>query len=96
MTPKLRLDDGTWLADHAHTGRTLLVDLTGGDQLSDVAEPYALRLDLARGTADGSGLSGLLVRPDGFVAWASADGASDLIGLKGALNRWLGDGTRGN
>jgi len=93
MAPKLRLDDGTWLADHAHPGRTLLVDLTGGDQLSDLAKPYAGRLDLVRGTAAGSGLSGLLVRPDGFVAWASADGVSDLAGLQAALTRWLGDGT---
>ena len=36
-------------------------------------------------------MSGLLVRPDGFVAWASADGASDSAGLEAALTRWLGD-----
>jgi hypothetical protein len=94
MTPKLRLDDGTWLADHVHRGRTLLVDLAGDDQLSALAKPYAGRLDLVRGTADGSGLSGLLVRPDGFVAWASADGTSDLAGLQAALTRWLGDDIR--
>jgi hypothetical protein len=34
------------------------------------------------------------VRPDGFVAWASADGASDPAGLEAALTRWLGDDTR--
>jgi 2-polyprenyl-6-methoxyphenol hydroxylase-like FAD-dependent oxidoreductase len=85
MAPKLRLDDGTWLADHAHTGRTLLVDLTGGDQLSHLTKPYTGRLNLLRGTADGSGLSGLLVRPDGFVAWAPADGVSDLAGLQTAV-----------
>jgi 2-polyprenyl-6-methoxyphenol hydroxylase-like FAD-dependent oxidoreductase len=94
MAPKLRLDDGTWLADHAHGGRTLLVDLTGGDQLSHLAKPYVGRLDLVRGTADGSGLSGLLVRPDGFVAWAPAEGVSDLAGLQAALTRWLGDNSR--
>ncbi|HTF07291.1 MAG TPA: FAD-dependent monooxygenase, partial [Asanoa sp.] len=105
MTPKLRFDDGTWLADHAHGGRTLLIDLAGDDQLSALAKPYAGRLELVRGAADGVGLSGLLVRPDGFVAWASADGASDpaggqersdpgsLAGLQAALTRWLGDDT---
>ena len=44
------------------------------------------------GRCDGAGASGLLVRPDGFVAWASADGASDPAGLEAALTRWLGDG----
>jgi hypothetical protein len=94
MMPKIQFDDGTWLADHAHTGRTLLVDLTGNERLSALARPYVGRLELIRGGADGSGLSGLLVRPDGFVAWASTDGASDLAGLKAAVTRWLGDGTR--
>jgi 2-polyprenyl-6-methoxyphenol hydroxylase-like FAD-dependent oxidoreductase len=96
MMPKIQFDDGTWLADHAHTGRTLLVDLAGDERLSALARPYAGRLDLIRGGADGSGLSGLLVRPDGFVAWASADGASDLAGLKAAVTQWLGDGIRVN
>ncbi|MBA8927412.1 2-polyprenyl-6-methoxyphenol hydroxylase-like FAD-dependent oxidoreductase [Kutzneria viridogrisea] len=91
--PALRLDDGTRLADHAHEGRALLVDLAGDDQLAALAKPYAGRLDLVRGSADGAGVSGLLVRPDGFVAWASADGASDPAGLEAALTRWLGDGT---
>jgi hypothetical protein len=36
----------------------------------------------------------LLVRPDGFVAWASADGVSDQTGLQAALSRWLGDAAR--
>ena len=90
MTPKLRLDDGTWLADHAHGGRTLLVDLVGDEQLSALAELYAGRLDVIRGSSDGAGLSAFLVRPDGFVAWASADGESDPAGLQAALTRWLG------
>jgi hypothetical protein len=89
--PDLRLDDGTRLADHAHQGRALLVDLAGDDEPAALAKPYAGRLELVRGSSDGAGLSGLLVRPDGFVAWASADGASDPAGLEAALTRWLGD-----
>jgi 2-polyprenyl-6-methoxyphenol hydroxylase-like FAD-dependent oxidoreductase len=92
--PNLRLDDGTRLADHTHEGRALLVDLAGDDQLAALAKPYAGRLELVRGSSDGAGVSGLLVRPDGFVAWASADGASDPAGLEAALTRWLGDDTR--
>jgi hypothetical protein len=98
-TPDLRLDDGTRLFDHAHQGRALLVDLAGDDDVAALAKRYAGRLDLVRGrledsdatgTTDGAGLGGLLVRPDGFVAWASADGAGDPAGLEAALARWLG------
>ncbi len=89
--PNLRLDDGTRLADHAHEGRALLVDLGGDDRLTAVAKPYAGRLELVRGSSEGARVRGLLVRPDGFVAWASADGAGDTAGLQAALTRWLGD-----
>jgi 2-polyprenyl-6-methoxyphenol hydroxylase-like FAD-dependent oxidoreductase len=90
--PDLRLDDGTRLADHAHEGRALLVDLAGDDRPAVLAKPYAGRLKLVRSGSEGAGVSGLLVRPDGFVAWASAD-AGDTAGLRAALTRWLGDDT---
>jgi 2-polyprenyl-6-methoxyphenol hydroxylase-like FAD-dependent oxidoreductase len=89
--PSLRLDDGTRLSDHAHAGRALLVDLAGDDRLAALAWPYAGRLELVRGRCDGAGIGGLLVRPDGFVAWAAADGANDLAGLEATLTRWLGE-----
>ena len=84
---------GTRLSDHTHEGRSLLVDLAGDDRLAALAKPYAGRLELVRGRSDGAGVSGLLVRPDGFVAWASADDASDSAGLEATLTRWLGDDT---
>ncbi|HEY5019271.1 MAG TPA: hypothetical protein VII59_21075 [Streptosporangiaceae bacterium] len=46
--------------------------------------------DRANGTDDAA-VSGLLVRPDGVVAWASSAGVSDPAGLEAALTRWLGD-----
>jgi 2-polyprenyl-6-methoxyphenol hydroxylase-like FAD-dependent oxidoreductase len=94
--PDLRLADGTRLSDHAHQGRALLIDLAGDDHVAALAKRYAGRLELVRGRSadadgtDGAGLGGLLVRPDGFVAWASADGIGDLAGLEAALARWLG------
>ncbi|MEU9993486.1 FAD-dependent monooxygenase [Streptomyces sp. NPDC048045] len=87
----LRLDDGTRLSDHTRGGRALLVDLAGDDELSALAKPYADRLELVRGSSNDAGTSGLLIRPDGFVAWASAADASDPAGLEAALTRWLGD-----
>jgi 2-polyprenyl-6-methoxyphenol hydroxylase-like FAD-dependent oxidoreductase len=100
VTPDLRLDDGTRLSDQARHGRALLVDLAGDDRLAALAGPYDGRLELVRGRrdgadraddADGAGASRLLVRPDGFVAWASADDATHVAGLEAALQRWLGD-----
>jgi 2-polyprenyl-6-methoxyphenol hydroxylase-like FAD-dependent oxidoreductase len=87
--PNLRLDDGTRLADHAHAGRALLVELAGDDDIAALAKPYAGRLNLVRGSSAGAGVNGVLVRPDGFVAWAVADGAGDPAGLEAALTRWL-------
>lgn len=93
--PNLPLSDGTRLADHAHGGRTLLVDLARDDELAAAAERYAGRLELVRCGSKGAAVSGLLVRPDGVVAWASGDGGHgsprSLIDLKAALVRWLGE-----
>jgi hypothetical protein len=75
---------------HAHQGHALLVDLAGDDQLSDLAKAYPGRLEFIRAEADDAGLSGLLIRPDGFVAWASDQGTGDLAGLETALKRWFG------
>jgi 2-polyprenyl-6-methoxyphenol hydroxylase-like FAD-dependent oxidoreductase len=88
--PNLRLDDGTRLADHTHHGRALLVDLAGDDRLLALAEPYAGRVEPFRCRSDGAGVSGILVRPDGFVAWASAGSVGDPAGLEAALTRWFG------
>ncbi|MNI50129.1 hypothetical protein D3C73_1047740 [compost metagenome] len=45
-------------------------------------------LSIAQPAVDSLGLSALLVRPDGIVAWAS-DGA-DAAGLAQALREWMG------
>ncbi|MER7767024.1 FAD-dependent monooxygenase [Kitasatospora sp. NPDC096140] len=99
--PDLRLDDGTRLSDRTRTGRALLVDLAGDDRLAALAalaERYAGRLELVRGRAEGVrtegvGADGLLVRPDGFVAWVSVAGDPVGPGPEAALTRWLGKGT---
>ena len=88
-TPNLLLDDGTRLADRAHGGHTLLVDLVGDDRFATFAEPYAGRLKLVRGRSP-AGVTALLVRPDGFVNWASDDDTPDMSGLRPALMQIMG------
>ncbi|PZW34228.1 FAD binding domain-containing protein [Thermosporothrix hazakensis] len=88
--PNLWLNDETRISDYAHEGRSLLVDLARDDRLAALARPYAGRLKLVRGRSDGASVSSLLVRPDGFVAWTTTEGISDLAGLEAVLTRWLG------
>jgi 2-polyprenyl-6-methoxyphenol hydroxylase-like FAD-dependent oxidoreductase len=73
-----------------HRGRPLLVDNTGG--LGDVAAPWRDRVDvvsapLPEGTA-------MLVRPDGYAAWAGDTAAPDVASLRTALARWFGEPAR--
>ncbi|WP_433350583.1 FAD-dependent monooxygenase [Microtetraspora malaysiensis] len=77
----LELADGSRLADHMHDGRALLLDPSG--ELSVAAHGYDDRLKVTDGPF------GLLVRPDGIVAWASDEGAEP-HGLDKALSTWLG------
>ncbi|MEU6172929.1 FAD-dependent monooxygenase [Streptantibioticus parmotrematis] len=83
--PDLVLADGTRLADHCHDGRALLFDLAADAALREAAAPYADRVILVTTTCEARpGLKGLLVRPDGVVAWAGGPALGD------ALERWFG------
>jgi 2-polyprenyl-6-methoxyphenol hydroxylase-like FAD-dependent oxidoreductase len=93
--PDLALSDGTRLADHLHDGRGLLLDLAGDPDLRARADgwPDQVRV-LETRCPDRPGLSALLVRPDGFVAWAAgaehADHVDGRTGLDAALASWFG------
>jgi hypothetical protein len=85
-------------------GRGLLIDLAGSGGVREAAAGYGDRVrvvtDVVAGDASGDVLGGtgaVLVRPDGYVAWAGnvadqADqgGQSDPGGLVGALAVWFG------
>ncbi|MET9450360.1 FAD-dependent monooxygenase [Streptomyces cinerochromogenes] len=87
--PDLALADGTRLGERLHTGRALLLDLADDAGLRAHAEGYGDRLDVVTAACpDRPGLKGLLVRPDGFVAWAGDEPGGD--GLARSLERWLG------
>ncbi|MER7129124.1 FAD-dependent monooxygenase [Streptosporangium saharense] len=87
--PDLELADGSRLADHLHTGRALLIDPSG--QLAASVYGYRDRIEVVEGpVAELPQLAGLLVRPDGFVAWAADAGRTDPASLETALSAWLG------
>jgi 2-polyprenyl-6-methoxyphenol hydroxylase-like FAD-dependent oxidoreductase len=80
--PDLPLSDGTRLADHLHDGTGLLLELDGTHPNAD---GYADRVRTVKAACpDHPGLSGLLVRPDGIVAWAGGDN------LPAVLSTWFG------
>ncbi|MBW8796398.1 MAG: FAD-dependent monooxygenase [Streptomyces sp.] len=85
--PDLELSDGTRLGDHLHDGRALLLDLADDPKLRARAEAYGDRVDVVTAACPGRPeLTGLLVRPDGFVAWAT-DGNDRDEGNQGSNGR---------
>jgi len=94
--PDLEFEDGSRLGDLLHDGTGLLLDLSGNEALIDVAQPWAGRVKyVSARTKDTKGLAAVLVRPDGFVAWAADsnpdDTLPDLTALDATLRRWFGN-----
>lgn len=92
------LADGHRLADHFHDGQFVLLDRLDGE----LAAVAGSRPDRVATVVEGgepadwpdaySGVTGLLVRPDGIIDWATdtADAATARAGISAALRRWAG------
>lgn len=91
--PDLEFDDGTRLGEFLHDGAGLMVELSGKSGVASLVQTWAGRVKhVAAAAKDTKGLAGLLVRPDGFVAWAADENSeADLPALKKTLSRWFGD-----
>jgi 2-polyprenyl-6-methoxyphenol hydroxylase-like FAD-dependent oxidoreductase len=86
----LRADGGdTRLATLMHGARPALLDLTADGRLRAAAAGWTDRVQLTAARSD-QPLDGILVRPDGYVAWAAAAGHRDTDGLRQALQKWFG------
>ncbi|MCT2588416.1 FAD-dependent monooxygenase [Streptomyces sp. N2-109] len=79
-----------------HPARGVLLDLAGSAGLREAAAGWADRVDTVSARALSAGARGpfegaeaLLVRPDGYVAWAGGAGAGP-DGLVDSLTRWFG------
>jgi 2-polyprenyl-6-methoxyphenol hydroxylase-like FAD-dependent oxidoreductase len=92
--PELPLADGTRLAEHSHTGQAVLFDPTGAlNSALSAAGRWPSLAVVSTPLPDGdpaAALTGLLVRPDGYVAWGAEGGEPDIESLIAALTRWLG------
>ncbi|HEX3780002.1 MAG TPA: FAD-dependent monooxygenase [Pseudonocardiaceae bacterium] len=90
-TPDLEFADGTRLGEHCQDGRPLLVDLADSG-LAARASGWSDRVNvLTASCPNRPELAGLLVRPDGYVAWAAERGLDTTdTTLDEALTRWFG------
>jgi 2-polyprenyl-6-methoxyphenol hydroxylase-like FAD-dependent oxidoreductase len=82
--------DGQRLATLTRTARPLLLDLTADGQLAKVAAPWQDRVDVVSGRGEQTTTTGMLLRPDCYVAWESTAARPDAGELEDALARWFG------
>jgi hypothetical protein len=88
-------DGGTRrIAELARDGRPVLVDLTENGAVAAAVTDIADQLTLAAGRPVGEiAATAVLVRPDGYVAWASSQARpepDELRELRGVLTHWFG------
>ena len=89
--PDFELTGGTRLGELLRNGRGLLLDFGAQPQLQALASRRRDRITyVASDAKDRLGLSALLVRPDGFVAWAGEGDADDEKAAQ-AASRWFGE-----
>ncbi|WP_433527218.1 FAD-dependent monooxygenase [Nocardia pseudovaccinii] len=90
VAPDIELSDGSRLGAHCADGRAILLDLADSAELRTITAPWSdrVRVVTAKPVAPRD-LSAMLIRPDGYVAWAADSGERD--GLGEALRRWFGD-----
>lgn len=91
--PDFELSDGTTVGERLRTAKGMLLDFDARAPLQALASRWSDRVNyVTDDVSDRLGLSAVLVRPDGFVAWAS-DGAPDHEEVAQAVARWFGEST---
>lgn len=86
--PDLWLSDGSRLVDHGHDGGFLLLDRTPDGAYAAPAAAWSGRVRVVRDEL--AAPAGVLVRPDGVVAWAADTIDTGADDLEAALRRWSG------
>lgn len=91
--PDFELADGTRLGDYLKAGKGLILDFYAEAPLRALAGHWAGQITYVSGDAkERLGLSAVLVRPDGFVAWAT-EGVPNPDEVAKAAVRWFGERT---
>jgi 2-polyprenyl-6-methoxyphenol hydroxylase-like FAD-dependent oxidoreductase len=91
--PDFELADATRVGERLQDGRGLLLDFTPDPGLQALASRWPGQINYLAAEVDNRfGVSAVLVRPDGFVAWVR-EGAADDHGMVQAASRWFGEPT---
>jgi 2-polyprenyl-6-methoxyphenol hydroxylase-like FAD-dependent oxidoreductase len=89
--PDFELVDGGKIGALLRNGKGLLLDFDGSPPLAALASRWRDRIAyVASDATDRLGLSAVLVRPDGFVAWAG-EADPNLEEAAEAASRWFGE-----
>ncbi|WPV02337.1 FAD-dependent oxidoreductase [Mucilaginibacter sp. cycad4] len=89
--PNIELEDGTTVGDLMRDGRGVLLDFDMNASLKALAGGLGNQVKYVSGEAEEQlGLSAVLIRPDGIIAWAS-DNNPDNSELLKAVARWFVD-----
>jgi 2-polyprenyl-6-methoxyphenol hydroxylase-like FAD-dependent oxidoreductase len=87
--PNFEFEDGARIGELMHDGQAMLLDFDGNDSLKTFASEYGVRIKYVSSRAkEQLGLSAVLIRPDGIIAWAS-DNDPDYSEFQKAAARWL-------
>jgi 2-polyprenyl-6-methoxyphenol hydroxylase-like FAD-dependent oxidoreductase len=87
--PNFEFEDGVALGELMHDGRGILLDFDSNDSLRALTGEYGDRIRYISGSVkDRLGLSAVLIRPDGVIAWAS-DSDPDCGELQKAAACWF-------
>jgi 2-polyprenyl-6-methoxyphenol hydroxylase-like FAD-dependent oxidoreductase len=87
--PDFEFEDGARLGEFMHHGKAILLDFSLNTSLKALASEYGNRIKYVFGPAkEQFGLSAVLIRPDGMIAWAS-DHDKDCSELETTAARWL-------
>jgi len=87
--PNFELEDGPTIGELLRAGHGILLDFEGNAALKTLASGYGDRLKYVSGRAKNQlGLRAALIRPDGFVAWATDNDVASRE-IKQAADRWF-------
>ncbi|MEO7211500.1 FAD-dependent monooxygenase [Mucilaginibacter sp.] len=88
--PNFEMEDGTNIGELMHDGKGILLDFNENTSQKALGDKYNDQIKYISGRAkEQLGLSALLIRPDGIIAWASAENGANLDELEEAIARWF-------
>nr|WP_294869660.1 FAD-dependent monooxygenase [uncultured Pedobacter sp.] len=87
--PNFELEDGTKIGELMHDGHGILLDFNNNASIQSLVSEYGDQIKYISDSAkEQLGLSAVLIRPDGIIAWA-ADNDPDPREIRKAADHWF-------